>query len=162
MSGARPFIHRGLALVIALIVLTVLSLLALSAMQRASTELLMAGNEQYRLAASAAAGAGIEQGIAQIRQLTTAQAPPAAATSAPTFFGSSGASFRSSIHRRGEASILPGSSAEKFRAIDFEIESSATAPRGATDTQLQGVRLLQSLSGAASPGHRLGAGPATP
>jgi Tfp pilus assembly protein PilX len=155
MSGALPFMHRGVALVVALVILAVVSLLALSAMQRASTELLMAGSEQYRLAAAAAASAGIEQGIAQ---LAAARALPAAPAAGPTAFGSSGASLRFTIRPRGELRILPGSSAEKFLAMDYEIESSATAPRGAADTQLQGVRVLQSLSGAASPHHRLASG----
>ena len=40
--------QRGAALVIGLILLLVLTLLAVTGMNTASTELIMAGNEQYR------------------------------------------------------------------------------------------------------------------
>src|SRR5215470_6398859 len=57
--------QNGAALVIGLILLLVLTLLAVSGMNSASLEFVMAGNEQFRANAFAAAETGIEQTIAQ-------------------------------------------------------------------------------------------------
>src|SRR5258708_27097527 len=55
--------QRGAALVIGLILLLLLTLLAVSAMNSASLEFVMAGNEQYRANAFSAAEAGIERAL---------------------------------------------------------------------------------------------------
>jgi type IV pilus assembly protein PilX len=55
--------QRGAALVVGLLLLTVLTLLAISGMTAALLELQMAGNEQYRERAFRAADAGIERAI---------------------------------------------------------------------------------------------------
>lgn len=55
--------ERGAALVVGMILLLVLTLLAVSGMNTASTELVMAGNEQYQENAFQAAEMGIEQGL---------------------------------------------------------------------------------------------------
>jgi hypothetical protein len=55
--------ERGAALVVGLLLLTVLTLLAISGMTTASLELRMAGNEQYLERAFQAAEAGIERAI---------------------------------------------------------------------------------------------------
>ena len=52
---------RGVALPVALILLTLLLLLATAAMRSAGFGFIMAGNEQFRQAAFAAAETGIEQ-----------------------------------------------------------------------------------------------------
>src|SRR5262249_37177140 len=57
---------RGAALVIVLALLTILGLLAVTSMSMGAAELAMAGNEQYRRAASDAASAGIELAIARV------------------------------------------------------------------------------------------------
>lgn len=59
--------HRhqsGAALVVALILLVALSLMAISSMNTATLDLIMAGNEQYRSRAFAAAETGIQRAIA--------------------------------------------------------------------------------------------------
>ena len=64
---SRPATFRrqhGAALVIGLILLMVLTLLAVSGMNSASMEFVMAGNEQYRTNGFEAAEAGIEQSLA--------------------------------------------------------------------------------------------------
>ncbi len=53
--------QRGAALVIGLLLLLVLTILAVSGMNSASLEFVMAGNEQYRANAFSAAEAGIER-----------------------------------------------------------------------------------------------------
>src|SRR5258706_11270064 len=72
---ARRSHERGAALVIGLILLLMLTLLAVSGMNSASLEFIMAGNEQYRANAFQAAEAGIEQSKA-LRGFNTAQNQP--------------------------------------------------------------------------------------
>ncbi len=55
--------HRGAALIVALILLVALSLLAISSMNTATLDLIMAGNEQYRTRALANAEAGLADAI---------------------------------------------------------------------------------------------------
>ena len=82
--------QRGVALVIALIMLVILTLLAMSGMNTATTELLMAGNEQYRRNAAQTATAGIEQAISRIADTATSRTaaptvtPPTLLPGAPT------------------------------------------------------------------------------
>jgi hypothetical protein len=59
-------VQRGAALVIALILLVILTLLAVTGMRMSVAELTMAGNEQFRHQASAASSAGIEVAIARV------------------------------------------------------------------------------------------------
>src|SRR5215470_7994959 len=56
--------QRGAALVIGLLLLLILTLLAISSMNSASVEFVMAGNEQYHQNAFQAAETGIAQSIA--------------------------------------------------------------------------------------------------
>ena len=55
--------ERGAALVVSLLLLSILTLLAISGLTAASLELRMAGNEQYLERAFQAADAGIERAI---------------------------------------------------------------------------------------------------
>jgi hypothetical protein len=73
---ARP--QSGVALVIGLALLALLTILGIAGMQAAAIELLMAGNEQARQRAFEAAEAGIEQALAA----TTFDVNPAAAAAA--------------------------------------------------------------------------------
>src|SRR5258707_15529693 len=66
--------QRGAALVIGLILLLLLTLLAVSGMNSASLEFIMAGHEQYRANAFQAAEAGLEQSGAL--RLFNPAAPP--------------------------------------------------------------------------------------
>ncbi len=76
--------QRGAALVIGLILLLVLTLLAVAGMNSATTELVMAGNEQFHRSAAHAASAGIEEAIAGIGTVpTTAGASPVQVVATP-------------------------------------------------------------------------------
>ena len=55
--------QKGAALVVGLMLLVIVTVLAVSAVGTASTEMIMAGNEQYRERAFQAAEIGIENGI---------------------------------------------------------------------------------------------------
>jgi hypothetical protein len=106
--------QRGAALAVALILLVVLTLLAVSGMGMATAELAMVGNEQLRRRASDAASAGIERQLAD----------------------------RSGWRYVGDEAVLPGFSAEKFIGRHYVIESVGEAPRGARDVQVQGVLVI--------------------
>jgi hypothetical protein len=109
--------QQGAALAVALILLVVLTLLAVSGMGMATAELVMAGNEQLRRKASDAASAGIERALAN----------PDGSTA---------------LRYVGDEAVLPGFSAEKFVGRHYVIESVGEAPRGARDVQLQGVLIV--------------------
>src|SRR5688500_17007936 len=70
-----PAKERGAALVIGLIMLLVLTVLAVSGMNTATTELIMSGNEQYRQNAFQAAETGIEQAVSVLTTVVPSGAP---------------------------------------------------------------------------------------
>src|SRR5688572_1284483 len=78
--------QRGAALVIGLMLLVVLTLLAVAGMNTASTELAMAGNEQYHLKASQFSETGIEQGLSVLGTLAGPPAVPNGSVTVPWTF----------------------------------------------------------------------------
>lgn len=124
--------QRGAALVVGLLLLVIITLLAIAGMNTASTELIMAGNEQFRNAAAQAAEAGIEREIVNIRDVSPAGEP---ITRAAEF----NANTRSSttITYRGEGGAQGMSSS--YAAFHYDVTSVGTSSRNATDTQVQGA-----------------------
>lgn len=134
--------QRGVALVIALIMLLVLTLLAMTGMNTATTELIMSGNEQYRRNASQAAAAGIEQAIARLADASTARSA-VPSTIAPTALpGAPDDRYATVTRFTGDETGLPQSSADKFVGLHYTIESTGNSARGASDTQVQGVMVI--------------------
>ncbi len=163
MNPSRPILlrhrQRGVALVIALIMLVVLTLLAMTGMNTATTELIMSGNEQYRRNASQAAAAGIEQAISQLADASTARSavpstiPPTALPGAPD------ERYTTVTRFTGDETGLPQSSADKFVGLHYTIESTGNSARGASDTQIQGVMVVAATGGAGETGFtRVGSG----
>jgi type II secretory pathway component PulK len=149
--------ERGAALVIALLLLVVLTLLATTGMRMSVAELWMAGSEQFRRAAVEAASVGVEVGIARLNASRGAAVGEMASAGGPT-----DAAYTATIRYAGTEASIPGSSAEKFVGEHFEIESTGTAVRGARDVQVQGVMLISSSNGVRtfrSIGEGLGAEP---
>lgn len=158
-AATRAGRERGAALVIALLLLLTLTILALSGINTATTELAMAGNEQYRRNAAQAATAGIEQAITQLGAVsTTAGAAPTVV--GPTLLPES-ASDRYTISTRfiGDELGLPQSSADKFIGLHYQIDSTGTSLRNASDAQSQGVMVV-AASGSSGGGNftRIGDG----
>lgn len=150
--------QRGAALVIGLVLLLVLTLLAITGMNTATTELVMAGNEQYRRAASMAATAGIEEAIAD---LGTVPAVPGAAPTlvADVPVGSAGTdSFSTSTRYVGEETGLPQSSVDRFVGLHYEIDSTGVSARNARDRQVQGVFVIAGGGGGAGGYRQIGTG----
>lgn len=133
--------HRqhGAALVIGLMLLLVLTLLAVSGMNSASLEFVMAGNEQYRANAFSAAEAGIEQTMAggMFNPALAPQNMNGAATATDT--------WATTVTAQMGGNPLPalwGNSWNSFATYHFEILSTGTAVRSARAVNTQGVAII--------------------
>jgi Tfp pilus assembly protein PilX len=129
-------------LVIALLLLLIITLLATTGMRTSIAEMWMAGSEQFHRAAVEAASTGVEVAIARLRAGRGALAGGSAISG-----GSAHAGYTATVRYVAAEAAIPGSSAEKFVAEHFEIESTGSAPRGARDVQIQGVVVISSSTG---------------
>jgi type IV pilus assembly protein PilX len=155
---ALPRAQRGAALAVGLILLLVLTLLAVTGFNTATTELVMAGNEQYRRNAAQAATTGIEQAIARVDRVSTVRGGPAQEL-AGELDGPANDTFVARTRFAGEERNLPQSSADKFVGLHFTIESTGASRRQATDTQVQGVMVVAPVApGGADTFGQIGAG----
>jgi len=150
MQSSHHIAHRqqGAALVIGLILLLILTLLAVTGMNTASSELIMAGNEQYRQNAFHAAEAGIEQAITVLATVPQTGTPVVVSDVAVP--GSSGDEYTTASTYMGDDLNLPGFSAGKFVGFHYQIESQGTSARNANSAQVQGAFVIQSAGGAGS------------
>jgi type IV pilus assembly protein PilX len=145
-SGPRR--QQGAALVIGLILLLVLTLLAVSGMNSASLEFIMAGNEQYRANAFQSAEAGIEQSLIQgaYNPASPAQALNGANTATDT--------WASTVTPQLGGAPLPaiwGFSWNSFATYHFEVQSTGTSTRGARALNTQGVAVISPYDPAVQP-----------
>lgn len=134
--------QRGAALVIGLILLLVLTLLAVAGMNTASSELIMAGNEQYRQNAFRAADIGIEQALtslASIPQTGAAQVEPSVSVAD----SDTGDTYATSTRYMGEDKDIPGFSAGKYVGYHYEITSTGASARNANAQNVQGAFFIQ-------------------
>jgi type IV pilus assembly protein PilX len=143
--------QRGAALVIGLLLLVILTLLAISGMNTASLELVIAGNGQYRQNAFQAAETGIAQALS-----TGNFNPQAAPVTAPqTAVGPEGEKefFKTKITPQLDGQALPaiGKSGDRFQDFHFEIQSVGTSARNATATSVQGVAVVGLNDGTFTP-----------
>ena len=131
--------QQGAALVVGLLLLLVLTLLAVSGMNSASLEFIMAGNEQYRSNAFQAAEAGIEQTISQ--GAFNPGSPAQTLNGTPTATDS----WTATVTPQLLGTPLPalwGNSWNSFSTYHFEINSTGTSSRNATAINLQGVAVI--------------------
>ena len=135
LTGQRIALRRqqGAALVVGLILLVVLTLLAVSGMNTASTELKMAGNEQFRRRAFEASEAGIERGLAQ--GPFNPGAPPAVVAATPADPAVAEDRYSLLITPVGATAAPPGYSLKTFSAEHFTIQSQGDSLRAGTAFQ---------------------------
>jgi Tfp pilus assembly protein PilX len=133
---ARRTRQHGAALVVGLLLLVVLTLLAIAGMNTASTELVMAGNEQFREGAFQAAEAGVEEQLPKLDAI----APDTAAPVTTTKDLGNNTGYTTVSQYRGEGSV-PGSST-KFVGFYYDVQSTGTAKRNATALQTQGAYIV--------------------
>jgi type IV pilus assembly protein PilX len=150
MKSTHHIAHhqQGAALVIGLILLLILTLLAVTGMNTASSELIMAGNEQFRQNAFHAAEAGIEQAVTDLA--TVPQTGTAVVVSDVAVPGSPTDEYTTASTYMGDDLNLPGFSAGKFVGFHYQIESRGTSARNANSRQVQGAFVIQSAGGAGS------------
>src|SRR5689334_5739850 len=117
--------QSGAALVVGLILLIVITIMAVSSMNTASLDLIMAGNEQFRGRAFTAAEAGIEQAwIGGTFDTSTDYSIAATATG----FGSDKYKYEITRPNNGIIeSAPPGNSEGTFGAVYFRIKSTGTS-----------------------------------
>jgi type IV pilus assembly protein PilX len=140
--------QRGAALVVGLMLLVVLTLLAISGMNTASTELVMASNEQYRQKAFQASSTGIEQAVTVLATVPQSAVPTTVpATVAP---GETTDTYATSSLYMGDDLNLPGFSAGKFVGFHYQITSTGVSSRNSTSQQLQGAYVIQNAGAAGS------------
>ncbi len=131
---SRPNNQSGAALVVALILLVALSLMAISSMNTATLDLIMAGNEQYRSQAFVAAEAGVEQALLDDTLYDTTT------DSAEVTGTSGGVSFKYQVTRPNNGTVETAPSNNSFGtfgAVHFRIRSDGTSQRGTTTTVTQ-------------------------
>lgn len=146
-------IQRGAALVVGLLLLLVLTVLALTGMTTATTELVMAGNEQYHKNASQAASAGAERAIGRIGTVPTIPGSAPTIIAKTALEGSKTENFSTQSRYIGEEIGLPQSSADKFVGLHYVIESTGESARKAADTQVQGVFVVAAGGGRGNDGN---------
>jgi type IV pilus assembly protein PilX len=145
--------QQGAALVVGLLLLLVLTLLAVSGMNSASLEFIMAGNEQYRSNAFQAAEAGIEQTMSQ--GTFNPGSPAQALNGAPTATDT----WASTVTPQLLGVPLPalwGNSWNSFSTYHFEISSTGSSTRGARAINLQGVAVISPWDPTVQPDPTLG------
>lgn len=136
--------QTGAALVIGLILLVVLTLLAVSGMNTANTELKMAGNEQFRRRAFEVSESGIERGLAQ--GPFNPGAPPVNLTNVVADPANTDDLYNLLITPVGSTAAPPGYSMKTFSAEHFTIQSLGQSMRSgnanAVATHVQGLFLV--------------------
>lgn len=141
--------QRGAALVVGLLLLLVLTLLAISGMNTASLELVMAGNTQYGQNAFQAAEAGIERTIA------TSEMNPVNGVVGPTTITLTSAdSVKTTITPQLSGMALPaiwGNSWDSFSTYHFEIDSVGSSARNARAENLQALAVISPADSTVKP-----------
>jgi type II secretory pathway pseudopilin PulG len=144
LRSQRP---RGAALVVAMVLLLVLTILAFTGLNTSITENLMANNEQFRRSAAQAAAAGIERAIADLRNVPTTRNSPPVASGWRSASNSPADLYHTQSQYRGEERNLPQSSADKFVGLHFAIDSDGASARNSRDRQTQGVFVIAPTGG---------------
>lgn len=142
-SKRGPSRQGGAALVIGLILLLVLTLLAVSGMNTASLELVMAGNEQYRQRAFQAADTGIEEALTILPGGTVAQScVPEPVTDKDTADGT-GDHYTVTAQYRGDSTPKGVFTVDGYADINYQIVSTGKSARNAQTELTEGASLLQ-------------------
>lgn len=131
--------QSGAALIVAMILLLVITIIAVSAMGTSRLELRMAGDQQFSLIAFQAAQSAIESRIVEGGFSTTMSTTP------DTYPFTDMSANAETVVRYETASEVPGggySLGSGFQAYHFEIDASATGPRDAMSEQIQGFYIV--------------------
>ena len=133
--------NRGAALPIALILLTILMLLAVAGMRSAGMGFIMAGNEQYRQKAFVASEVGIEQGMAFGTFNPSTPTVQVAGTVPNTPTDAYATNIQSELNGQPQGALW-GSSWNSFSTFHFEIQSTGASVRNASASNVQGIAVI--------------------
>jgi len=141
--------QRGAALIVGLVMLAIITLLAITAMNTSSTELIMAGNEQFRERAFQAAEAGIEQATRDLAKVPQNGVAKKVLNVAIASLPDDNYSI-SSLYI-GSDDDIPGFSNNQFQGIHYRIDSTGVSLRNARAVHQQGAYVLAGSSGSYTP-----------
>lgn len=141
---SKQSMHKqsGAALVVGMMLLLVLTLLAVSAVNTASTELVMAGNTQFQSNAFQAAETGITLALRN-GGFNPAAAPEITAATAVT--GSTTEFYSTTVSPQLGGNAQPaiwGNTWDSFSTFHFQIDSNGTSIRNAVANTFQGVAVI--------------------
>ena len=134
---AIPKLQAGAALIVALILLLVITMLGISAVSTSRLEILMAGNSQFSQQAFQAAESAIEAEIA-LGDLSTSLNR----SSAYNYPNNASANTQTNYVIAGEVPAGGYSLGASFKAYHFETDATGTAPRNATSRHRQGFYIV--------------------
>jgi type IV pilus assembly protein PilX len=134
--------QSGVALIVGLLLLLILTILAVSGMSASNLQLIMAGNSQFHQTAFQAAEAGIELGV---RGPISSTGPFTTVTG--TINGGSYSYTPAAPFGNVGKDPPPGFSGKKFEAVHFEIKSTGSGGRGSVDTHIQGFYQITMSAG---------------
>jgi Tfp pilus assembly protein PilX len=132
---------QGAALVIALLLLVVLTLLAVSGMNSASVEFVMAGNDQFHENAFQASETGIQAAIAAAALNPSAPVAVLAGAVPNSTTDSYTANIVPQLAGASQPAIW-GNSWNSFSTYHFEIQSTGNSLRASTALHNQGVAVV--------------------
>ena len=135
--------QRGAALMVGLMLLVIVTLLAVTAVSTSSTELIMAGNEQFRERAFQAAEAGVETATRKVRSGDIDVPVLVGAfldNSNVTMAYDATDRYSTRITALGANTLIGNSS--KFRGQVFRIDSTGTSARNASSLHEVGTWVL--------------------
>ena len=130
--------QRGAALVVGLLLLVILTLLAIAGMNTASTELVMAGNEQFREGAFQSAETGIERQVAALDSVS----PDSDPVTETADLGSNN-TVETVVTYRGEGGVRGYGS--DYVGFHYDVRSTGRSARNATATHVQGAYYVNQL-----------------
>lgn len=135
--------QRGAALVVGLLLLLILTLLAISGMNSATVEFIMAGNEQYHQNAFQAAETGIAQALATGTYNPGVAAKETVAAAVPN---SATDTYSADIFRQlngwPQSATMWTGSLNSFSSYHFEIQSQGNSVRNGVANNVQGVAII--------------------
>jgi Tfp pilus assembly protein PilX len=145
-SGLAGNRQRGVALIIGLLMLLVITVLGVVGMSMSTTELSMASGERLRSGAFRAAEAGIERAISNLATVPQDLAAPTVVANVPMPSAPTDA-FTTSSQYRGDGDTVPGMSVGKFVGLHYDVTSVGTSVANARSQQVQGAYVLTSSAG---------------
>lgn len=145
----------GAALVVGMILLMVLTLLAISGMNSATLELQMAGNAQYSENAFQAAETGVEEALreARVNGTNTSNIDPEKTEDVPGTTDQY--KIRTLFNPNNGCTKVPSGGfsmgvGKGFKAYHFDITSTGTSSRSATQTHVQAFYIVAQEAGCTS------------